>query len=356
MGTRILITGGAGFIGSSLALAMKAEDPSRDVVAFDSLRRRGSELNLFRLAESGVRFVHGDVRLAEDLESVGPVDVLIECSAEPSVHAGYGESPRFLLDTNLVGAVNCLEHLRRTGGTLIFLSSSRVYPIDGLRALPLERQGERFVVADDARGPGWSAAGIGEDFPLAGARSLYGTTKLCAELLITEYAAMYGLKATVLRCGVVAGPWQMGKVDQGFLTLWVARHFFGGRLDYMGFGGEGLQVRDVLHVADLHNLIGVLLASPMRHAGALYNAGGGPANSVSPRELTALCRETTGREVAIGSEPKTRDVDVAYYVTDNARIAAATKWDPKRSVAETVEDVHRWLVDQRDHLQPLLGA
>jgi CDP-paratose 2-epimerase len=90
-----------------------------------------------------------------------------------------------------------------------------------------------------------SAAGISEGFSLGGHRSLYGTTKLAAELLIEEYRVMYGLRAVINRCGVISGPWQMGKVDQGFVVLWLARHLFGGPLSYMGFGGDGLQVRDV---------------------------------------------------------------------------------------------------------------
>ena len=181
---RLLITGGAGFVGASLALAFKRDHPDWTILAMDNLKRRGGELALARLGQGGVAFRHGDVRNPDDLDAVGPVDLMIECSAEASVHAGYGESPRYLLDTNLVGTINCLEHLRRHGGDLVFLSSSRIYPIAGLRALPLGRHGDRLELAKDAAGAGWSTAGISEDFPLAGSRSLYGATKLAAELLI----------------------------------------------------------------------------------------------------------------------------------------------------------------------------
>ncbi len=110
---RILVTGGAGFVGSTLALAFKRDFPSMEVVALDNLKRRGSELNLPRLRAGGVGFVHGDIRNIEDLDAVGEMDLLLECSAEPSVLAGYGESPLYVIQTNLNGTVNCLEIARK---------------------------------------------------------------------------------------------------------------------------------------------------------------------------------------------------------------------------------------------------
>src|SRR5206468_11158056 len=206
---RILITGGAGFVGSSLALTLKRDLPDVEVCAFDNLRRRGSELAIDRLRGGNVRFVHGDVRAPEDLASVGPFDLLIECSAEPSVHAGYDDGPGYVIQTNLLGTVHCLEAARKNRADVVFLSTSRVYPIERLRGLPLERRAERYEIPDSASGAGWSAKGIASDFPLIGHRSLYGATKLASELLIEEYRAMYGLRTVINRCGVIAGPWQM---------------------------------------------------------------------------------------------------------------------------------------------------
>ena len=148
----ILITGGAGFVGSSLALLFRRDRSDAEVIAFDNLHRPGSGLNVPRLEAAGVRFVKGDVRRPQGLEGVGAVDLLVECSAEPSVHAGYGGEPGYLLDTNLVGAINCLEHLRRHGGDLVFLSTSRVYPIAALRDLPLAVDGARFEVPAERSG------------------------------------------------------------------------------------------------------------------------------------------------------------------------------------------------------------
>ena len=199
--------------------------------------------------------MHGDIRSMDDLASAGPANILIEASAEPSVHAGYGDNPNYLVHSNLFGAANCLEYARQHGSDFVFLSTSRVYSIDALRKLPLDQSDSRYFLRSDTVQPGMSAAGVSETFSLSGHRSLYGATKLAAELLVEEYRAMYGLRTVINRCGVVSGPWQMGKIDQGFVVLWLSRYLFGGPLSYMGFGGHGFQVRDVLHVDDLYDLI-----------------------------------------------------------------------------------------------------
>lgn len=352
---RVLVTGGAGFVGTRLALGWKEAFPRADVVAFDNLKRRGSELALSRLRSGGVRFVHGDIRSFEDLESVGPVDLLIECSAEPSVHAGYGQSPQYLINTNLLGLAHCLEHLRRTGGDLVFLSSSRVYPIVPLRELPLVRDGDRLALPPGRSGNGWSPAGIGEEFSLRGARSLYGTTKLAGELLIEEHRAAYGLRAFIDRCGVIAGPWQMGKVDQGFVVLWMARHMYGGPLSYTGFGGEGLQVRDILHIDDLLELLLLQAASMDRIDGGVFNVGGGMDRSSSLLELTRSCARMTGRSIDISRVPETKPADIPWYVTDHSLVTRTLGWAPRRGVAKTLDDVARWLHDHRRELEPILA-
>jgi CDP-paratose 2-epimerase len=350
----ILVTGGAGFVGSNLAV-MLAEKRACAVTALDNLRRRGSELALSRLRAAGVSFVHGDVRNSEDFEGLATADLLIECSAEPSVHAGYEGGARYLINTNLVGAFNCLEWARRHGSALIFLSTSRVYSILALRDLPLQVAGERFVLAPGKHGPGWSQSGIAEDFSTGGARSLYGTTKLACELLIEESSAAFGLKAIVNRCGVITGPWQMGKVDQGFFVLWAARHLYGGQLTYTGFGGHGHQVRDVLHIADLFDLICRQIEGLDRYTGHTFNVGGGLACSVSLAELSALCANRTGVRLAIGSEPATHPVDIPFYVTDTSAVTEATGWSPRRSPAMIVEEVIDWLGRHRAQIEPVLA-
>ena len=356
MAERILVTGGAGFVGSNIALSFKRDRPAASVVAFDNLKRRGSELTLERMRAGGVEFAHGDVRVPTDIASVGPVDLIIEASAETSVHAGYDGDPNYVIHTNLLGATNCLEHARQHGAALVFLSSSRVYPIAPLRALPLDRTATRFVLRLGTPVTGITAAGISEQFTLTGNRSLYGATKLSAELLIEEYKAMYGIRALINRCGVISGPWQMGKVDQGFIVLWMARHLFGGQLSYMGFGGDGLQVRDVLHVDDLYDLLIRQLADlDNQFAQTFYNVGGGMENSVSICELTALCEEISGKRIKIGRVAESRDADIPYYVSDCSAVAGATGWTPTRDLRKILEDIRRWLVDNRHQVEAVLN-
>lgn len=349
---RILVTGGAGFVGSTLSLFLKRDRQHTDVIAFDNLHRRGSELNLPKLKDAGVVFIHGDVRNPEDLSQVGKIDLLLECSAEPSVMAGYDGGAAYLINTNLAGTVNCLDLARRHEAAFVFLSTSRVYPIEPLRNLPLVRAGNRLEIQSGARGPGWSQEGITADFPLnGGIRSLYGASKLCSELLIAEYGSTYHIRTVVNRCGVISGPWQMGKVDQGFVVHWCARHFYGGNLAYKGFGGQGLQVRDVLHVEDLYALLKCQMENLERHNGHVYNVGGGRERSFSLQELSHICRLISGKRIEVGSIPETHSSDIPYYVTDNEAVRAATGWTPSVSIEDMVEGIFEWLAANRLELE-----
>jgi CDP-paratose 2-epimerase len=210
---RIIITGGAGFVESNLALAAKVNFSTAEAVCMENLYRRGSELNVARLEKSDVTFHRGDVRDPNGFPQ-GPFDFLVECSAEPSVLAGQDGSPDYLFQTNLVAAYHCLEKARVWQSRLLFLSISRVYPIVRLEAHPWREDSTRFAWEDHGTA-GITSRGVAESLNLNGARSLYGYTKLSAGQLIEEYRATYGLKSIVNRCGVIAGPRQFGKVDQG---------------------------------------------------------------------------------------------------------------------------------------------
>lgn len=352
----VLITGGAGFVGSSIALTLKREFPSSNVTALDNLRRRGSELNLRRLAEGGVKFVHGDIRVMQDLLEAVPEspELIIECSAEPSAQAGYGSSPEYLMETNLVGCYRCLELCRRTGADLLFLSTSRVYPVAALNALRCRETDSRFELLDDQDVPGASARGIAEQFPLSGARSLYGMTKLTAELMIEEYASAYGFRYVINRCGLIAGPWQMGKSDQGVVTLWAAAHYFGRPLNYIGFNGSGKQVRDLLHIDDVCDLVCKQSDTFDKYAGSLYNVGGGVETSLSLREMTVLCEKATGRNITIGSVVDNRPADVRVYLTDHTKITDLHGWRPRRSAETILVDISRWIERHEALLKPVL--
>jgi CDP-paratose 2-epimerase len=352
--TRILITGGAGFVGSNLAVSLARLHPDWEILALDNLYRRGSELNLPRLEEAGVEFVRGDVREPADLERLPEISSLIECSAEPSVMSGTDGDTSYLVHTNLTGAYHCLELARRDGAFLVFLSTSRVYPVEPQLALARIEGATRFELADEQEVPGASAAGIAEEFPLSGHRTLYGATKLAAELLIEEYRAGQGVPAVIDRCGVIAGPWQMGKVDQGVFTHWVLAHHFQQPLTYIGFGGEGKQVRDLLHIEDLVDLVERQLLDPDGWDGHTVNVGGGRECSLSLRETTEICRQLTGNEVPIEPVAETREGDVPIYLSDCGRLFALDEWRPTRSAELVLADIHEWVAADEDRIAAAL--
>ncbi|MBF0522279.1 MAG: NAD-dependent epimerase/dehydratase family protein [Candidatus Omnitrophica bacterium] len=341
----ILITGGCGFIGSNLAVYFA--DQGYTVTALDNLSRRGSELLRDRVEARGIKFVLGDVRRSQDLNSLKEnFDLMVECSAEPSVLVGTnGQDARYLLDVNLQGAINCFEWARERRVPVIFLSTSRVYPYDQLNACQYKETSTRFEFVDGCAGV--SAKGVSLDMPLKGVRSLYGTSKLCAELILQEYAALYDLPSIINRSGVIAGPWQLGKVDQGVFTFWLASHYFKKPLEYIGFGGEGKQVRDLLHVEDLNELIfkqaQCLIVDNPKYRGDIFNVGGSCHSNLSLQEATALCSELTGNKLAIGKNLKTRPADVIWYITDNGNTGEIFDWIPKRSAKKILEDTFGWL-------------
>jgi CDP-paratose 2-epimerase len=348
---KILVTGGAGFIGSNLATHLRRVLADARIVCMDNLYRRGSELNLARLRENGVVFHWGDVRDPSTFPN-DTFDFIVECSAEPSVLAGQDGDPNYLVQTNLVGAFHCLEKARQWKSELIFLSTSRVYPIDLLESHPWRECETRFVWEDEGT-TGITREGVREIVDMTGARSLYGFTKYAGEQLVAEYRAAYGLKAIVNRCGVVAGPWQFGKVDQGVAALWVLGHYFRRPLSYIGFGGSGKQVRDFLHIDDLCRLVEEQIAAPDRWDGWVGNVAGGSENSASLCELTLLCEKVIGRTTSIGKVPETRPNDLRIFIADCTRLYRQTSWRPLRSLGQIVADTTEWLAKHEAALRNL---
>ena len=263
--------------------------------------------------------------------------------AEPSVLAA-GD---VIVPVNLIGAYNCFELAARHSAQVVFLSTSRVYPVAALEALTYRETPTRFEWTAEQRVQGASGAGIGEQFPLAGARTLYGASKLAAEILLAEYSVPW----TVDRCGVIAGPWQMGKVDQGVFTHWMLSFVRGKPLRYLGYGGSGKQVRDLLHIDDLVDLIDRQLLDPEHWAGGTYNVGGGREISLSLREATDLCRQISGREVEVAGTDDQRRGDLRIYVSDCRALLACTNWRPKRNAFQIMGDIHDWILGHEDQLR-----
>lgn len=356
MSKQILITGGAGFVGSTLALGLKAKYPTYTIYALDNLRRSGSELNLPRLKEAGVIFTHGDVRNKEDLFQFDHLDVVIDASADPSVLSGINSDVNALINANLLGTAHCLELAQAKNTRFIFLSTSRIYPIKSLELANYEELDTRFEWTDQQVFSGIGKQGVTEQFPLTGSRSFYGATKLASELLITEYNELKGLPAIINRCGVISGPWQMGKVDQGVLVLWLARHYFKGSLSYIGYNGTGKQTRDVLHASDLLDLIDDQIHNFDLYNGKTLNVGGGLDISFSLQELTKLCEQITGNSIAIKPVMENRAADVRIYISDCSEIKKISSWRPKRNLETIVSETFNWLKQNEKDLKRILAA
>ncbi len=340
----LLIIGGAGFIGSNLAVYFKRKYPKLEVFALDNLIRRGSEFNLPRLKENGIKFIRGDVRRPKDLDLKFDIDLMLECSAEPSVLAGY-ENPFYIIDTNLMGTANCLELCRKRKAGMIFLSTSRVYPYEKINAIKRIESENRFE---------WPRfTGIDTDFSLTGPKTLYGATKLASEFILQEYISAYGIKAVGNRCGIIAGPWQFGKVDQGVFTYWMLAHYFKRPLEYIGFGGKGKQVRDLLHVDDLCRLIDLQANNLSKISGNTYNVGGAREVSLSLLETTGFCQEITGNKIKVGRDLRNRPGDIAIYLTDNKKVTRELKWKPKKSAAMILNDIFSWIRSNEANLRKL---
>lgn len=350
----VLVTGGAGFVGSHLSVRLAQS--GAHVIAFDNLHRRGSELNLGKLADAGVEFVRGDVRHAAELAFPGrAIDWIVDCAAEPSVTAGYGAGSRYVVDTNLGGTANCLELARENGARIVFLSTSRVYPTARLNRIDVVEAETRFALSSTQSQPGLSIQGVSEGFPLDGVRTLYGASKLASELLLAEYGDANGVECVINRLGVISGPGQMGKVEQGIFALFMARHVFGGGVRFIGWGGTGKQVRDLVHVEDVWELLVSQWARWSEVQGRIFNAGGGPTVSLSLLETMALCEELTGVRLPVQHEPETRHGDVRVYLTDHAAVTAATGWSPRRDARAVLTDLRDWMTGDRDRLREIFA-
>lgn len=351
---KVLITGGCGFVGSNLALKIRNDFPRSEILVLDNLKRRGSELNINRLSEFRIKFIHGDIRKSEDLNVTDHLDLIIDAAAEPSVLAGLNGGTEYLYETNLSGTFNILNLAAKKKAKLIFLSTSRIYPIKNILDSKINELETRFEFSDKSGVHGISSNGINEELNLTGARTIYGTTKLSSEFLIKEYEESFGIEAIVNRCGVISGPHQMGKVDQGFVVLWLARHYWKKDLSYIGFGGTGKQARDIIHIDDLADLISLQIKSFNTFSGETFNVGGGNEISSSLLEFTDICEEITGNKINFNKVRDNRPGDIPLYISDCSKLFNVTNWRPKKSIKALASDVFEWIHDNEKQLKPIL--
>lgn len=341
---KILVTGICGFAGSVIARTLLEHREGISLAGLDNLSRKGSETNAEPLRKLGVDVRIGDVRDRTFLETFPRADWILDCAANPSVLAGVdGSGSRDLVDQNLYGTVNLLELCKMWSAGFTLLSTSRVYSIPLLASLPLFESPTRFDLLQSAPITGFSAGGIAESFSTAPPVSLYGSTKVCSEMLALEYGGAFGFPVWINRCGVLAGPGQFGKADQGIFSYWIHSWKSGRPLRYIGFNASGKQVRDCLHPRDI---VPVLLkqTESALPSPRIVNLSGGTANSMSLLELSAWCRDHLGPShsefhISNSTSSESRPYDIPWLVLDSSLASNVWDWRPSTPVQGILEEI-----------------
>jgi CDP-paratose 2-epimerase len=338
---KVLVTGICGFAGSTLTHALLEAAENLQVTGVDNFIRPGSELNRPELAKLGVKTIHADVRNAADFETLPAADFVIDAAANPSVLAGVDgkTSSRQLLEHNLWGTVNVLEYCKAHRAGLILLSTSRVYSVPPLTALPVEIHQRAFRPKSGAKfADGLTAAGVSETFSTAPPISLYGASKLASETIALEYAEAFQFSVWINRCGVLAGAGQFGKPDQGIFSFWINSHLRRRPLKYIGFDGHGHQVRDCLHPRDLAPVLLAQMKSSGKDKPCIANFSGGAANAMSLAQLTDWCDARFGKHT-VQSDANPRPFDIPWMVLNSSLAEKTWNWSPKILLPQILDEI-----------------
>ncbi len=328
---KILVTGGCGFVGTNIILFLIKKKFKVD--SLDNLSRLGSKYNLDILKKNKVKNYKIDIKNYKSLSTLPKYDIIIDCCAEAAVEVSKKEIVK-VFNTNLIGTFNILQKIKKDKSKIIYLSSSRVYPIKEsnkiLKSKIIKKKlrlNKLFSEKNTTKGP----------------KTIYGLTKLASEMLIEEYSYAFGIKYLINRCGVISGPMQFGKQDQGFVSLWVWRHIIKKNMNYIGFGGNGHQIRDVLHIDDLCELIHLQLTNFNKKYNKLFTVGGSSKSYTSLTKLTKLCEIITQNKINFKKITNTSIYDIPYYISNNTYVTKIYGWKPKKNIKEIVSDVFLWL-------------
>ena len=328
---KILITGGCGFIGSNLSLFLKKK--GHNIESLDNLSRKGSIFNYNLLKKNKIKNHKINIENNKKLKKLPKYDLIVDCCAEAAVEVSKKNIDK-VINTNLIGTINILKKVKKNNSKIIFLSSSRVYPISLTKNLINDQKINKNLKVKKL---------INEEDKIIGPKTIYGVTKLASEMLIEEFSYAFNIKYLINRCGVVSGPLQFGKQDQGFVSLWIWHHISKKNLFYIGYGGNGNQVRDVLHIDDLCNLINLQINNFKNIYNKTFTVGGSKISYTSLKNLTEICEKVTGNKIKFKRKSKTSIYDIPYYITDNKKIKKTYKWTPKKNMDEIVKDTYNWL-------------
>lgn len=339
---KLLITGICGFAGSTLALHLRDLQPGLEIFGIDNFIRAGSELNRRRLQTAGIKVLHADLRSADDISALPAAKWVLDAAANPSVLAGTsgsGTSSRQLMQHNLDGTINLLEYCRQHAAGFTLLSTSRVYSIPPLAGLKMEVAGKKFQLAANQSLPaGVTSKGITETFSTAPPVSLYGASKVCSEALALEYGQTFSFPVWINRLGVLAGAGQFGRADQGIFSFWIHSCAAKRPLKFIGFGGDGHQVRDCLHPRDLGEVLLHQMKTKPAPGEAITNFAGGSANSMSLRELHEWCETRFGPHT-VQRETADRPFDLPWVILDSSLAHQRFGWKPTTPLQAILEEI-----------------
>ena len=332
---KILITGGCGFVGSNLALFLKKK--GFKVHTLDNLTRKGSRYNSNLLKKQKIKNYKINISNIKKIKSLPKYDLILDCCAEAAVEISKNDFDK-VINTNLIGTINILKKSKNDKSKIIFISSSRIYPLEEMNKIIKNKNLKSKIKISKM---------FSEKDTIIGPKTIYGLTKLCSEMLIEEFSYAYQLKYLINRCGVISGPLQFGKQDQGFVSLWIWRHLNKKKLSYIGYGGYGNQIRDVLHIDDLNELILLQIKNINKINNKLFTVGGSKTSYTSLNQLTKLCQKITGNKIKMGKVSKTSSYDIPYYLSDNTHVSNTYRWKPKRNINQVVMDTFLWLKNNK---------
>ncbi len=332
---KIIITGGAGFIGSNAASrCLKRGD---DVVVVDDLSRPGVDRNLAWLEGQGkLNFAKIDIRNASEIEELfkkhRDTNAVLHLAGQVAVTTSVID-PRTDFEINALGTLNVLEGVRKAEikAPFIYSSTNKVY--GGMEDVGVVERDGRYVYRDLPNGVS-EARGL--DF-----HSPYGCSKGAADQYVRDYHRIYGLNTVVMRQSCIYGYRQFGAEDQGWVAWFMIALLLGQPITVFG---DGKQIRDILFIDDLLDAYDAAISKIDVAKGQVYNVGGGPSNVLSLRDLLKFLSDKRGNTVQHG-EADWRPGDQKVFVSDVSRAAKELGWKPRVSAAEGLERLHKWIGD-----------
>jgi CDP-paratose 2-epimerase len=336
---KVIVTGGCGFVGSNICEFLKKL--SFQVVSVDNLSKVYSKLNLKRLNNLEIKNYNIDVSNKNKFIKLNyKSDIIIDCCADPVVESSKKDILKSI-NNNLITTYNVLEKAKKDNSKLIFLSTSRIYPIKESR--------QKFISFLKKKNKNL----FNENSNVIGSKTIYGFTKLASEMLIKEYNYAFKIDYIINRCGLITGPWQFGKVEQGLVSLWLWKHLNkNNNLYYKGYNGSGNQIRDVLFINDLCELVYLQIKKFKKIKNQTFCVGGGIKNSVNLKQLTKICEEITKNKLKIKNDLSTSIYDIPFYITSLNKVKKYYNWIPKTDLRKGLYVILKWMKNNYTLIKP----